>query len=89
MRCCCWPSVCWCSARWRAPRWKFQPYLYATFVTCALLGGTSFSLWQPWFMASFGFAAGFAVLGWALAERTAAESATVRSTHALDFNAGL
>ena len=48
---------------------EVQPYLYATFATCALLGGTSFSLWQPWFMASFGFAAGFAMLGWALANR--------------------
>ena len=40
---------------------------------CALLGGTSFSLWQPWFMASFGFAAGFAMLGWALADRSRAQ----------------
>ena len=31
-----------------------QPYLYATFVACALMGGSSFSLWQPWFMASLG-----------------------------------
>jgi O-antigen ligase len=50
-----------------------QPFLYATFATCALLGGTSFSLWQPWFMASFGFAAGFAALGWALADRVGAQ----------------
>jgi O-antigen ligase len=47
-----------------------QPYLYATFATSALLGGTSFSLWQPWFMASFGWTAGFAMLVWALADRT-------------------
>jgi O-antigen ligase len=53
----------------RAPT-EVQPYLYATFATCALLGGTSFSLWQPWFMASFGFAAGLAMLGWALADRS-------------------
>ena len=57
------------SALARAPP-EVQPYLYATFATCALLGGTSFSLWQPWFMASFGFAAGFAALGWALADRS-------------------
>jgi len=52
----------------KAPQ-RAQPHLYATFATCALLGGTSFSLWQPWFMASFGFVAVFAVLGWALADR--------------------
>jgi hypothetical protein len=39
-----------------------QPYLYATFVSCTLIGGSSFSLWAPWFMASFGLAAVFAVL---------------------------
>jgi O-antigen ligase len=50
-----------------------QPFLYAIFATAALLGGTSFSLWQPWFIASFGFAAGFACLGWALAERHQAQ----------------
>jgi O-antigen ligase len=44
-----------------------QPYLYATFVACALMGGSSFSLWQPWFMAALGLAAVFAGLGWALA----------------------
>src|SRR5262249_31808759 len=48
---------------------EIQPCLYATFVTFALLGGSSFSLWAPWFMASFAFAAGFAMVGWALAER--------------------
>lgn len=51
----------------RAPM-QIQPYLYATFATTALLGGTSFSLWQPWFMASFGFVAGFAALGWAMVD---------------------
>lgn len=44
-----------------------QPYLYATFVTCALMGGSSFSLWQPWFMAALGLAAVFATLGRAIA----------------------
>ena len=53
---------------------ELQPYLYATFVTCALIGGSSFSLWQPWFMASFGFAAGFSMLGWVLAERLRAQA---------------
>jgi O-antigen ligase len=46
---------------------KARPYLYATFVACALMGGSSFSLWQPWFMATFGLVAIFAALGWALA----------------------
>jgi O-antigen ligase len=41
-----------------------QPYLYASFVACALMGGSSFSLWQPWFMAALGLAAVFAGLGW-------------------------
>jgi hypothetical protein len=49
-----------------------QPYLFATFVACALAGGSSFSLWQPWFVASFGLAAIFASLGWAGAKRRAA-----------------
>lgn len=54
--------------RWLAyaPR-QAQPYLHATFVACALMGGSSFSLWQPWFMASFGFVAGLSMLGCALA----------------------
>jgi len=53
---------------------QVQPYLYATFATAALLGGTSFSLWQPWFMALFGWTAGFALLGWALADRSRAQA---------------
>jgi O-antigen ligase len=48
---------------------EVQPYLYATFVTGALAGGSSFSLWQPWFMASIGLATVFAALGWTRAER--------------------
>ena len=46
-----------------------QPYLYATFVACALMGGSSFSLWQPWFMASLGFRGGLRRARWALADR--------------------
>lgn len=46
----------------RAPR-EAKPYLYATFATGALLAASSFSLWAPWFAASFGFAAIFCVLG--------------------------
>jgi len=48
---------------------QIQPYLHATFATCALAGASSFSLWQPWFMASLGLAAVFAALGWSRAER--------------------
>ena len=40
-----------------------QPHLYATFVTCALLAGSSFSLWTAWLMASLGLLAGFAMVG--------------------------
>jgi hypothetical protein len=47
-----------------------QPYLYAAFACCALAGASSFSLWQPWFMASFGFVAAFAALGAVLGERS-------------------
>src|SRR5215813_11542326 len=56
----------------KAPQ-RAQPYLYAAFATCALLGGTSFGLWQPWFMASFGLVAAFAILGWVLADRMATQ----------------
>jgi hypothetical protein len=52
----------------RAPPFA-QPYFYAWFASCALLGASSFSLWQPWFMASIGFAAVFAMLGYVLADR--------------------
>jgi O-antigen ligase len=55
----------------QAPQ-RAQPYLYSTFATCALLGGTSFGLWQPWFMASFGLVAAFAMLGWVLAHHISA-----------------
>ena len=57
-----------------------QPYLYATFVACALMGGSSFSLWQPWFMAALGLAAVFAALGWALGGQR--ESRSVRAQSA-------
>jgi hypothetical protein len=47
---------------------RAQSYLYAGFATCGLLGGASFGLWQPWFMASFGLVAVFAMLGWVLVD---------------------
>ncbi len=50
---------------------RVQPYLYATFATCAVMAGSSFSLWAPWFIASIGFTAAVAVLGWTLQERAA------------------
>jgi O-antigen ligase/polysaccharide polymerase Wzy-like membrane protein len=55
----------------RAPA-QTQPYLHATFVTCALIGASSFSLWQPWFMASFALVAGPAMAGWSLAAHVTA-----------------
>jgi O-antigen ligase len=48
-----------------------QAYLYATFVTCALMAASSFSLWQPWFMASFAFVAAFGMVASALARPSA------------------
>jgi len=39
------------------------------------MGGSSFSLWQPWFMAALGLAAVFAGLGWALASHGSARGA--------------
>jgi O-antigen ligase len=52
-----------------------QPCLYATFAACALMGVSSFSLWQPWFMAALGLAVVSAMLGWTLAERAASKPA--------------
>jgi hypothetical protein len=40
-----------------------QPYLWSTFAACALMAGSSFSLWAPWFMATLGMVAAFAGLG--------------------------
>jgi hypothetical protein len=51
----------------RAPE-LIQPYLFASFAACALLAGSSFSLWQSWFVASFGLAASFAMAGRWLAD---------------------
>ena len=57
--------------------------------TLRLLGGSSFSLWQPWFMASFGLTAVFAMLGWAMADRSGArEQDRFRSLHALNAPGG-
>jgi O-antigen ligase len=46
-----------------------RPYLYAAFVTSALIGASSFSLWAPWFMASFALAVILAGVGAALARK--------------------
>jgi O-antigen ligase len=40
-----------------------QPFLWATFAACALMAGSSFSLWAPWFMATLGMVVAFAGLG--------------------------
>jgi O-antigen ligase len=57
-----------------------RPYLYATFVSCALMANSSFSLWAPWFLASICFAAVFAVLGIELARGS--QAAGVAHGHA-------
>ena len=46
----------------RAPS-EVQPHLHATFVACALVAASSFSLWAPWFMALLAITAIYAVLG--------------------------
>jgi O-antigen ligase len=46
---------------------SIQPYVYPVFVSSALIGSSSFSLWAPWFMASFGFAVVLAAVGVELA----------------------
>ena len=51
-----------------------QPYLYATFVTCAAIAASSFSLWAPWFMASFALVAILAALGSGLGEGEAGDA---------------
>jgi O-antigen ligase len=55
-----------------------QPYLYAAFAACALLTGSSFSIWAPWLMAALGTASVFAALGDALpGRRTIADDASL------------
>ncbi len=36
---------------------RLQPYAYATFASVAVLAASSYGMWQPWFMALFGFCA--------------------------------
>lgn len=55
------------SALARAPS-EAQPLLYAAFTAAAVTGASSFSLWAPWFMASFAIAAVNGALGLALAK---------------------
>jgi hypothetical protein len=43
-----------------------QPFLWSTFGACALMAGSSFSLWALWFMATLGMAVVLAGLGTAL-----------------------
>jgi len=45
---------------------EVQPYLAATFVTCALVAASGFSISAPWFIASLAMACVFAALGAAL-----------------------
>ena len=46
-----------------------QPFLCSTFVACALMGSTSFSLWAPWFIAALGMVTILTGLGSALVAR--------------------
>ena len=47
-----------------------QPFLWSTFAACALIGGSSFSLWAPWFMAAFGLTTIFAALAIAMLQKS-------------------
>lgn len=58
-----------------------EPFLYATFATCAVMAASSFSLWQAWFMFSFGFTAVFAVLGCCIHPSEASRSADLGINH--------
>jgi O-antigen ligase len=51
-----------------------QPYLHATFISCAIIAGATFSLWAPWFMASFALVAILAALGSGLGEGEAGDA---------------
>ena len=42
---------------------RAQPYLYATFAASMLIGASSFSLWQAWYLATLGLVAIAAALG--------------------------
>jgi O-antigen ligase len=45
---------------------EVQAALAASFVACALLAASTYSIWAPWFLASLAMAAVFAALGAAL-----------------------
>ena len=63
-------------------RVELQPFLASTFVACALLAASAFSIWAPWFMASLAMASVFAALG-------AAVPADARSRTPLSSNSKL
>jgi hypothetical protein len=50
-----------------------QPFLWSTFGACALMAGSSFSLWALWFMATLGMVAVLAGLGTALFTKRASQ----------------
>jgi len=45
---------------------QFQPYVFATFATAAVMGASSYGMWQSWFVGMFGFAASLVGLGMSL-----------------------
>jgi O-antigen ligase len=48
-----------------------QPFLWSTFGACALMAGSSFSLWALWFLATLGMVAALAGLGTTLLTKRA------------------
>lgn len=49
---------------------RLQPYALATFVSAAAMISSSYGMWQPWFMASFGISALLFLVAAELARRT-------------------
>ncbi|MDX2156550.1 MAG: O-antigen ligase family protein [Hyphomicrobiaceae bacterium] len=54
---------------------QIQPYAYASLVTAALVAAFSWGMWQPWFMAAFGFWGVGLLMAQDAARRTAEVSA--------------
>jgi O-antigen ligase len=53
---------------------RAQPYLYAAFSACALLAGSSFSIWAPWLLATYAIVAILMSLGVALVPKADQQS---------------
>jgi hypothetical protein len=54
---------------------EISPYLYATFAACCVLGISSFSIWQGWFMSTLAIVPVLTAIGMTLAGRNGMEAA--------------